>query len=425
MKVIIYDFDEKIPNKKSSIYFMVGRFIGDEDLAQVFRFIDINYTDIDTYFNPSFKHLTQEIIGICSFNTHSFDEILSKVPKEKEFPDGKYIYCHFDEKKPEAFLIKPDNKKELIKIVLLSQTQNKFSRIEKILNSKLLSKKEVSIIGLGSGGSKVALELVKCGIGSINLIDYDILEEQNIIRHICGYPDIGRYKTKAVKDFLHLSNPSSLITTYEFDIRKNTDLFRNIVKKSDLIIAATGVPQTNHLINGICIQENTDAVYAGVYERGSGGFVMRVIPHKTPCYDCVYDVIQRTSPPVHLTDEQRARYSTIEDASELKAEPGISTDIGFICLLQSKMALLTLLKNEDTELEDIPHNFLLWFNKSYGPFRPMSLKKVIIKEKEKCATCQRELWEKETLKEMNLEPSQIDTQIQEILKEITYDSKEK
>lgn len=421
MKVIIFEeaIDNLLRKDRPSLFFMVGRIIEDEGLAQVFHLVDAGESLIsDVRLREPFERIAKELIGFCTFEERSLDWILSNIQDKLELTRGDYIVCSLNQKEPTGYLIKPNHKKSPIDIVLPSRGSSRFARIERIVNSRLLGNKKITVVGAGSGGSKVALELARCGVGSINLIDFDRLEEHNIVRHICGYPDVGRLKTKAVKEVLKSFNPSIKIETFEIDVRKSVELFKRLVRESDLVIAATGVPQTNHFINAICIRENVDAVYAGVYERGSGGFVLRVIPQKTPCYDCIYDAILQTSPPVHLTDEQRALYSTVQDASELKAEPGISIDIGFICLLQAKMALFALLREEETELEDIPYNFLLWFNKSYGPIRPMSLKKVLTKKREKCATCQKEKWEEEALDELGLELSVADKLAHEILEEL-------
>jgi hypothetical protein len=65
-----------------------------------------------------------------------------------------------------------------------------------------INKRNICVIGLGSGGSLISTYLAKSGIGKLTLIDGDILLEHNIIRHVCAIYDIGRYKTLAVRDYI-------------------------------------------------------------------------------------------------------------------------------------------------------------------------------------------------------------------------------
>jgi hypothetical protein len=79
----------------------------------------------------------------------------------------------------------------------------------------IINKKNVAIIGLGSGGSLIALHLAKSGIGNLTLIDGDVIMDHNIVRHICSLKDVGRYKTLAVKDYILERVPTIKITTVE------------------------------------------------------------------------------------------------------------------------------------------------------------------------------------------------------------------
>ena len=68
---------------------------------------------------------------------------------------------------------------------------------------------------MGSGGSLLAVYLSKSGVKDFIFIDDDQLETHNIIRHICDLTQIGRFKTKAVKDYIEFRVPEVSITTVE------------------------------------------------------------------------------------------------------------------------------------------------------------------------------------------------------------------
>src|SRR5207237_3839927 len=82
-----------------------------------------------------------------------------------------------------------------------------FSRVHGLYETNVLAGKTVLIIGVGSGGSTIALELVKAGVGNFLLVDPDRVEVANVVRHLCGLSDLGRFKTKAIRDLILEKNP--------------------------------------------------------------------------------------------------------------------------------------------------------------------------------------------------------------------------
>ena len=280
-----------------------------------------------------------------------------------------------------------------------------FSRIRDLVNIEALSKVTVAVIGLGSGGARVALELARSGVGRLLLVDPDRLEPNNIARHPCGARDIGRYKTKAVRDLIHEHNPYAQIVTSEIDVLEHRDEFQMLVGKSDLVVACTGSPAVNNLTNEYCLKLNKPAVYGGAWEKAMAGFAMRVIPNETPCFACVHEILQQNAPP--LDPSRVVDYSVVTDPRELRAEPGLSVDIGFITLIQAKLALLVLLKESGSTLEDIPQNYILWFNKSYDRFRPFNCLKLHTKRRSDCAVCNYDGWLRKKSEETGLDVTQL------------------
>lgn len=269
-----------------------------------------------------------------------------------------------------------------------SEQPDIFDRVEGIFETSKLSGKTVTIIGLGTGGSLCADELARCAVDNFRLIDFDRLEVHNIARHICGMKDVGQYKTHAIAERLRDINPNAIIETYEVDITKETKILERALSGCDLVLVCTDNNVSRYLINQICLQNNVPAVYAGAYERAFGGFVMRVIPGQTPCYDCVIGSLQ-TSIGEMPRKGGPIPYSELEDASEFRAEPGLSIDAHMIALIQAKMALLTLLRKEETTLEDYPTDFLLWGNRREWIFpEPLYCKFAKTAFRKECPTCQ-------------------------------------
>ena len=107
--------------------------------------------------------------------------------------------------------------------------QNIFSRNTGILESDMLHNKCAFILGCGSVGSLVALELARTGIGKFVLVDNDILEYHNLCRHQCSISEVGEYKVDALKRRILEINPSAevepIVSTVEMLDRPVFDTF--------------------------------------------------------------------------------------------------------------------------------------------------------------------------------------------------------
>lgn len=304
-----------------------------------------------------------------------------------------FATCESKQDKIEFFLHNKGKITPLKKMVLRFKA-DLFSRIEGIFETDVLADKKVAIIGLGTGGSLGAVELAKCGVSRFDLVDFDRLELHNIARHACGVSDIGRLKTKAVRDLILEKNPYAQIETFEFNVMDDPVLLRQIIADSDLIFVATDTEGSKFRINAVCLEEKVPAIYGGVYERAFGGDVIRVIPGETPCYDCVMGTLGKTFE--DLPRQSVIDYSSMTDSTDFKAEPGLSMDVSFLVLIQTKMAILTLLRGTSSKLEDFEYNFVLWGNKSEWIFKqPLQCRFAKIDIREDCETCQRgKYWEK-------------------------------
>jgi molybdopterin/thiamine biosynthesis adenylyltransferase len=232
-----------------------------------------------------------------------------------------------------------------------------FSRLKGIFDTSVLNGTTVSVFGLGSGGSTVALELAKAGVGRLILSDFDRLKTHNVARHVCGLDDVGRFKTRATRDAILQHSPQAQVSCYETDLTGDADLLGEIVGTSDLVVVATDTEISRYLINEACLASGTVAVYGGAYERAFAGEVVRVIPGSAGCYACVR---QRTSSMIRSFSPQQA-FDYTED-EEFQAEPGLGLDVGFIALLQAKVALMSLLRGSDSGIGDIDSQMVIWTN---------------------------------------------------------------
>ena len=92
--------------------------------------------------------------------------------------------------------------------------QNIFSRNKGILETGVMSQKRVVILGCGSVGSLVAMELARSGVGHFCLMDADIIEYHNICRHQCGLEDVGDLKVNALERKILNINPRAEVVKF-------------------------------------------------------------------------------------------------------------------------------------------------------------------------------------------------------------------
>jgi len=211
------------------------------------------------------------------------------------------------------------------------------------------------------------LDLVKAGVQSFSLVDHDRLEVGNIVRHVCGLSDLGRYKTKAVKQLLLDKNPYASVKTFEIKATPETkNQIEEIILSVDLVICATDNRDSRVLINRICVDNGIVCIYGGAFRRAYGGYVLKAIPHETICYQCYIDALPDEAANVEITSEEQAEEIQYSDRP-VAIEPGLAIDIAPISLLISRLSILELLKGMDTSISSLYQDYIgawyFWLNR--------------------------------------------------------------
>lgn len=200
-----------------------------------------------------------------------------------------------------------------------------------------LHQSHVGVVGLGSGGGFVALNLAMSGVGNFTLVDDDILETGNVVRHVCDLRAVGQPKVDAVADLIRERNPNSLVKTY----RSQIQLCHEALDELDLLIVGVDGEPTKFDINAACLERGLVAVYAGVYERGEGGDVVLIRPYQGPCYACW--AAQLREDMAEVPAGQTLDYGLSIEEQVLRAEPGLWLDVVRVAAAQSYFALAELL----------------------------------------------------------------------------------
>lgn len=149
-----------------------------------------------------------------------------------------------------------------------------------------LAKGRVLIIGAGGLGSPAALYLAAAGVGTIGIMDRDLVDESNLQRQILhATGDIGRRKVMSAAETLRGLNPGISIVPYAENFTAENALVR--LAGYDIALDCTDGFTEKFLINDACVVADKPFVHAGV--TGFSGQVMTVIPHKSACYRCVFE----------------------------------------------------------------------------------------------------------------------------------------
>lgn len=295
-----------------------------------------------------------------------------------DLPAGIEVYVIASKKEPQTkkssaddfhlnAWIRRGSRIESCTVQIIKISNGIFSRIGGLYETDVLQAKKALIIGLGSGGSTIAVELAKAGVGHFVLVDDDRLAVENIARHMCGISDLGRFKTKAVRDLILDKNPSAHVETYE--VRCDWDFLptlRELNMGADIIFGCTDNRPSRAIINLASILEERVCIYGGTFSRAYGGHVLRVIPRQTMCYECFIETLPEKATDQEIANAEQAERRAYAD-SPVPVEPGLASDIAPIAIMCVKLGILELLRGSNTTLaslyEDLPHSLYQWLNR--------------------------------------------------------------
>jgi molybdopterin/thiamine biosynthesis adenylyltransferase len=270
-----------------------------------------------------------------------------------------------------------------------------FARIEALFDISRFANVRVLIAGCGSGGANVALQLVMSGIRNLTLLDRDVLEPENVIRHICGRQFVGQRKVDAVAEVLKDRNAKVNVNKISADIMNFAELETEIAK-SDVVVLATDNEPSRYTVNEICVRNQIPFVVGRVFTRGIGGEVFAYRPSNGGCLACLEAVLERT--PFRegvreidlVSEEEREKVYGMEIA-EIKDSPGLAVDISFITSFHTRFVLDAIgrnLKDRPGYLSLLDENYLVWGNRPTPPFnKHFQLQRIDLSQQEQCAVC--------------------------------------
>jgi adenylyltransferase/sulfurtransferase len=153
---------------------------------------------------------------------------------------------------------------------------------EKLLNSKVL------VIGAGGLGSPAILYLAAAGVGTIGIVDFDVVDFSNLQRQIIHNTErVGTPKVESARRTVEMLNPDVKVITYNTRISKENIM--DIIKDYDVVLDGTDNFPTRFLINDACYFAGKPLVSAAMlrFEGQVSVFDFRN-KEQSPCYRCLF-----------------------------------------------------------------------------------------------------------------------------------------
>src|ERR1700758_4356419 len=150
---------------------------------------------------------------------------------------------------------------------------------------KRLKNAKVLCVGAGGLGSPALLYLAAAGVGTLGIIDFDVVDESNLQRQIIhGQSDVGRPKAESARDSILEINP--LVNVVLHEVRLDSDNAMEIFAPYDLIVDGTDNFATRYLVNDACVLLGKPYVWGSIFRFDGQASVFWA--EYGPCYRCLY-----------------------------------------------------------------------------------------------------------------------------------------
>ena len=143
----------------------------------------------------------------------------------------------------------------------------------------------VLCVGAGGLGAPASMYLAAAGVGTLGLVDFDVVDASNLHRQIIyGTPDVGKTKLEASRQRLQAMNSGVKVVTHEVALTSKNAL--DVLKDYDVILDGTDNFQTRYLVNDACVLLGKPNAYGSIFRFDGQASVFAV--KGGPCYRCLY-----------------------------------------------------------------------------------------------------------------------------------------
>ncbi len=150
---------------------------------------------------------------------------------------------------------------------------------QKLLDGKVLS------LGAGGLGSPALLYLAAAGVGTIGIVDSDVVEESNLQRQVIhSTATIGQLKAESAREFINKLNPDVRVNVHA--VRLDASNVRDIISGYDVIIDGSDNFDTRYVLNDAAVELRKPIVHGSIFRFE--GMTSTFVPFEGPCYRCLY-----------------------------------------------------------------------------------------------------------------------------------------
>ena len=269
------------------------------------------------------------------------------------------------------------------KVECIPSLGNLYSRSKGLIELDTLAGKQVLVIGLGSGGSSITVQLAKTGVGHFVLVDFDRVELHNLSRHISSINDLGRLKTDVLYDAVKGKNPYASVKKLPVDVNKNLDILDEEIAQADVVLCCTDNNLSRFNISESLVKHRKVGIFGRCMTRAEGGDVFIYRPGGA-CYTCLIGNQWYDATAEEITDIASAKRAgripayVSEDDAQAVVQVGLCTDIEPVNNMMAKLAILELSRGTDSGIssleKELTNNYYFWANRrekhylSWGSF---------------------------------------------------------
>ena len=239
---------------------------------------------------PGFRHLYSDDKGVIPAHINIYvnnKEISTLEGTETLVSDGDQVAvipamaggapeAEADDKDPSQYALTPERVMRYSRHIIMGQVGSVGQR--KIFDSKVL------IVGAGGLGSPIALYLALAGVGTIGLVDFDVVDLSNLQRQILHQTDdVGKRKVISARETLNAYNPDVKVVTHEEPLHSENAL--DIISQYDIIVNGADNFAARYLVNDACVFLKKPLVDGSILLFDGQATVY--LPGKG-CYRCLY-----------------------------------------------------------------------------------------------------------------------------------------
>ena len=224
----------------------------------------------NNYYKTNCGKESSYVVSSDPYNNECDNEIRTKLNLDK----SKDVFVIFSNEKCVFLSGKDDDSIKMDCLTFHYDVGNRINIKEEILNKK------ITIIGLGSIGSRVAVDLARAGFNNFYFVDDDIFLPHNIVRHELTSRDFGDYKVVKLKEFInnYINNEikietSTLAMTGQ-ESSSSTNRFLNNCEDSSIIIDCTGCDSVLLTLNKLTADNNIPVISGTVIPGGFGNIIL-------------------------------------------------------------------------------------------------------------------------------------------------------